>query len=44
VHEGTGVSESIIVGALSQALAEEKARTEWLYAREGWLVRSPEHA
>jgi hypothetical protein len=39
VHEGTGVSESIIVGALSQALAEEKARTEWPYAREGWQVK-----
>jgi hypothetical protein len=39
VHEGTGVSESIIVGALSQVLAEEKARTEWPYAREGWLVK-----
>jgi hypothetical protein len=33
------VSESIIVGALSQALAEEKARTEWPYAREGWQVK-----
>jgi hypothetical protein len=44
VHEGTGVSESVIVGALSQALAEEKARTEWPYAREGWSVRSTEHA
>jgi len=39
VHEGTGVSESVIVGALSQALAEEKARTEWPYARSGWLVK-----
>jgi hypothetical protein len=39
VHEGTGVSESIIVGALSQELAEEKARTEWPYARLGWQVK-----
>lgn len=39
VHEATGVTESVIVGALSQALAEEKARTEWPYWRDGWLVK-----
>jgi hypothetical protein len=44
VHEATGVTESVIVGALSQALAEEKARTEWPYWRDGWLVRSTQHA
>lgn len=39
VHEATGVTESVIVGALSQALAEEKARTQWPYWRDGWLVK-----
>ena len=45
VHDQFGHVEIMPVMALSQTLAEEKARTEWPYWREGWAVkRSPQHA
>ena len=44
-HEQFGHVELMPVMALSQTLAEEKARTEWPYWREGWAVkRSTQHA
>lgn len=44
VHQEMGHVQTMPVMALSQALAEEKARVDWPYAREGWAVRSTEHA
>jgi hypothetical protein len=43
-HRETGHVQTMPVMALSQALAEEKARVDWPYAREGWAVRSTQHA